>query len=68
MNFDLNVQKLHSPAAVPISLAEVVQHFRNTAPPKRKLQLGVGQGPGGKKAKTGDNETEDSESDSSLGE
>ena len=42
-------------------------HFSKTAPPKRKLMLGVNDGPGAKKSKDGD-DTEDSESDSSSGE
>ena len=51
---------------MPISLNEVVEHFSKTAPPKRKLSLGINDGPGGKKAK--ESGTEDSESDSSSGE
>ena len=42
-------------------------HFSKTAPPKRKLLLGIQDRPGAKKNKTGD-DTEDSESDSSSGE
>ena len=45
----------------------MVTHFSKTAPPKRKLLLGINDGPGAKKNKTGD-DTEDSESDSSSGE
>merc|ERR1719500_1277905 len=56
-------KSLHSPSSVPISLTEVVEHFSKTAPPKRKLSLGINDGPGGKKAK--ESGTEDSESDSS---
>ena len=44
-----------------------MSHFSKTAPPKRKLLLGVNDGPGAKKTKTGE-DTEDSESDSSSGE
>ena len=51
---------------MPISLDEVVDHFSKTAPPKRKLKLGLNDGPGSKKAK--ESGTEDSESDSSSGE
>ena len=51
---------------MPISLHEVVNHFSKTAPPKRKLSLGINDGPSSKKAK--DSGTEDSESDSSSGE
>ena len=43
-----------------------MSHFSKTAPPKRKLLLGVNDGPGAKKTKGED--TEDSESDSSSGE
>ena len=43
-----------------------MEHFSKTAPPKRKLSLGINDGPGGKKAK--ESGTEDSESDSSSGE
>ena len=51
-----------------ISLTEVVDHFNKTAPPKRKLSLGINDGPGNKKTKKkADTETEDSESDSSSG-
>ena len=42
-------------------------HFSKTAPPKRKLLLGIQDGPGAKKNKTGE-DTEDSGSDSSSGE
>ena len=47
-----------------------MSHFSKTAPPKRKLLLGVNDGPGVKKTKTGEDteDTEDSESDSSSGE
>ena len=60
-------QSKHSSPNVGVSLNEVVSHFSKTAPPKRKLLLGVNDGPGAKKNKTGD-DTEDSESDSSSGE
>ena len=43
-----------------------MEHFSKTAPPKRKLKLGVNDGPISKKAK--ESGTEDSESDSSSGE
>ena len=43
-----------------------MEHFSKTAPPKRKLSLGINDGPGAKKAK--ESGTEDSESDSSSGE
>merc|ERR1719147_7393 len=56
-------KSLHSPSTVPISLNEVVEHFSKTAPLKRKLSLGINDGPGAKKAK--ESGTEDSESDSS---
>jgi len=56
-------KSIHSPSTVPISLNEVVEHFSKTAPPKRKLSLGINDGPGAKKAK--ESGTEDSESDSS---
>ena len=50
----------------------MVAHFSKTAPPKRKLLLGVNDGPGTKKKKVaaagGGDDTEDSESDSSSGE
>ena len=53
-----------------ISLAEVVDHFSKTAPPKRKLALGINDGPDTKKTKKKVEEsgTSDSESDSSSGE
>ena len=58
-----------------ISLAEVVDHFSKTAPPKRKLALGINDGPDKKKTKKKktkkveeDSGTSDSESDSSSGE
>ena len=60
------LQSLHSSPTVAISLDEVVDHFSKTAPPKRKLALGINDGPDKKKTKKKeDSETEDSESDSS---
>ena len=53
-----------------ISLDEVVAHFSKTAAPKRKLALGINDGPNIKKTKKKVEEsgTSDSESDSSSGE
>ena len=59
-----------------LSLAEVVDHFSETAPPKRKLALGINDGPNKKKTKKKvekkvekkESGTSDSESDSSSGE
>ena len=65
-HFYFYFQSQHSSTNVGISLDEVVSHFSKTAPPKRKLLLGVNDGPGAKKTKGED--TEDSESDSSSGE
>ena len=60
------LQSLHSSPTVAISLDEVVDHFSKTAPPKRKLALGINDGPSSKKTKKKEeSETEDSESDSS---
>ena len=58
-------KSLHSSPTVAISLDEVVAHFSKTAPPKRKLALGINDGPGIKKTKK---KVEESESDSSSGE
>ena len=58
-------KSLHSSPTVPISLREVLDHFNKTAPPKRKLSLGINEGPSSKKAKQKEEDTEDSESDSS---
>ena len=66
------MQTQHSSPSIGVSLDEVVAHFSKTAPPKRKLLLGVNDGPGTKKKKVagagGGDDTEDSESDSSSGE
>ena len=53
-----------------ISLDEVVEHFSKTAAPKRKLALGMNDGPKKKTKKKVEEEsgTSDSESDSSSGE
>ena len=63
-------KSLHSSPTVAISLDEVVAHFSKTAPPKRKLALGINDGPNVKKTKKKEAEsgTSDSESDSSSGE
>ena len=63
-------KSLHSSPTVAISLDEVVAHFSKTAPPKRKLALGINDGPDTKKTKKKVEEsgTSDSESDSSSGE
>ena len=63
-------KSLHSSPTVAISLDEVVAHFSKTAPPKRKLALGITDGPDIKKTKKKVEEsgTSDSESDSSSGE
>jgi hypothetical protein len=53
----------HTAPGVTISLAEVLSHFSQTAPPARRAGLGAAGGPA--TVATGD--TEDSEEDSSSG-